>query len=88
MKEDIRDEVRAWYMGVKSQTGKFPDLPSEESGGSAVIYTRYKTASSHSKSTSQSSSKGTKSWLIFLVSNHRCLMCICNVMFVITFVRS
>ncbi|XP_060864173.1 dynein regulatory complex protein 11 isoform X2 [Metopolophium dirhodum] len=61
MKEDIRDEVRAWYMGVKSQTGKFPDLPSEESGGSAVIYTRYKTASSHSKSTSQSSSKGTKS---------------------------
>ncbi|XP_050436618.1 dynein regulatory complex protein 11 [Adelges cooleyi] len=61
MKEDIRDEVRAWYMGVKSQTGKFPDLPSEESGGSAVIYTRYKTASSVSKSTSQSSSKGTKS---------------------------
>lgn len=64
MKEDIRDEVRAWYMGVKSQTGKFPDLPSEESGGSAVIYTRYKTASSHSKSTSQSSSKGTKSKLV------------------------
>ncbi|XP_050535374.1 dynein regulatory complex protein 11 [Daktulosphaira vitifoliae] len=61
IKEDIKDEVRAWYMGVKSQTGKFPDLPSEESGGSAVIYTRYKTASSVSKSTSQSSSKGTKS---------------------------
>lgn len=67
MKEDIRDEVRAWYMGVKSQTGKFPDLPSEESGGSAVIYTRYKTASSHSKSTSQSSSKGTKSLTIYFI---------------------
>lgn len=67
MKEDIKDEVRAWYMGVKSQTGKFPDLPSEESGGSAVIYTRYKTASSHSKSTSQSSSKGTKSDDLFYI---------------------
>jgi len=72
MKEDIRDEVRAWYMGVKSQTGKFPDLPSEESGGSAVIYTRYKTASSLSKSTSQSSSKGTKSMMIcFILYNNK-----------------
>ncbi|XP_075224915.1 dynein regulatory complex protein 11 [Lycorma delicatula] len=62
MSEDIRDEVRTWFMTYKAQTGKFPDFPSEESGGSALIFSRQGTESEISKSTAPSSkeSKGKK----------------------------
>ncbi|RZF48213.1 hypothetical protein LSTR_LSTR006180 [Laodelphax striatellus] len=60
MTEDIRDEVRNWFMSYKNQTGKFPDFPSEEAGGSALIFSRTVTESEISKSTAPSSkeSKG------------------------------
>ncbi|KAE8744483.1 hypothetical protein FOCC_FOCC008871 [Frankliniella occidentalis] len=35
IKEEIADAARCWYMDYKANTGKFPDFPSEESGGSA-----------------------------------------------------
>lgn len=38
--EEIRDEVRNWYLMYKQQTGKFPTIPSEESGGSAAVVGR------------------------------------------------
>ncbi|CAH0389071.1 unnamed protein product [Bemisia tabaci] len=62
MMEDIKDQVRSWYMSYKAQTGKFPDLPSEESGGSALIFSRQGADSEISKATTPSSkdSKGKK----------------------------
>lgn len=38
MMEDMADQIRNWYMQYKNQSGKFPDLPSEESGGSALLF--------------------------------------------------
>lgn len=35
--EEIRDEVRTWYLMYKQHTGKFPTIPPDESGGSAVV---------------------------------------------------
>ncbi|KAI5733919.1 hypothetical protein M8J77_000350 [Diaphorina citri] len=62
--ERIKDEIRTWYMAYKTTTGKFPDLPSEDSGGSALIFSRGGIADSDivSKSSAPSSkeSKGKK----------------------------
>lgn len=38
--EEIRDEIRNWYLMYKQQTGKFPTIPSEEHGGSRVMIGR------------------------------------------------
>ncbi|XP_063234958.1 dynein regulatory complex protein 11 [Bacillus rossius redtenbacheri] len=59
MKEELADEVRAWILDYQAHTGKFPEIPSEESGGSALFFTRQGTGSEISKSTT-ASSKGSK----------------------------
>ncbi|XP_054288457.1 dynein regulatory complex protein 11 [Macrosteles quadrilineatus] len=59
MAEDMKDEMRAWVMAYKGQTGKFPELPSEEAGGSALIFSRQGAESElGSKSTAPSSKEG------------------------------
>ncbi|KAG8247235.1 Dynein regulatory complex protein 11 [Homalodisca vitripennis] len=58
MAEDIKDEMRSWIMAYKGQTGKFPELPSEEAGGSALIFSRQGADSEISKSTAPSSKEG------------------------------
>uniref|UniRef100_A0A0A9X5L9 IQ and AAA domain-containing protein 1 n=1 Tax=Lygus hesperus TaxID=30085 RepID=A0A0A9X5L9_LYGHE len=61
MMEEMGDEVRAWFMGYKDQTGKFPDMPTEEAGGSALIFSRQGQAESErSKSTAPSSKESKK----------------------------
>lgn len=40
MEENIRSEIRNWIDIYFQQTGKIPDLPSAESGGSRVIFSR------------------------------------------------
>ncbi|PSN29758.1 IQ and AAA domain-containing protein 1 [Blattella germanica] len=40
MKEEIGDEVRGWITDYWHETGKFPDMPSEESGGSTLFFSR------------------------------------------------
>lgn len=40
MEENIRSEVRKWVNTYFQQTGKIPDLPSAESGGSRIIFSR------------------------------------------------
>lgn len=40
MEENIRSEIRNWIDTYFQQTGKIPDLPSAESGGSRVIFSR------------------------------------------------
>lgn len=40
MEENIRSEIRNWIDTSFQQTGKIPDLPSAESGGSRVIFSR------------------------------------------------
>lgn len=66
MAEDIKDEMRSWIMAYKGQTGKFPELPSEEAGGSALIFSRQGDGSEISKSTAPSSkeSKGVEQTLV------------------------
>lgn len=40
MEENIRSEIRNWINSYFQQTGKIPDLPSVENGGSRMIFSR------------------------------------------------
>jgi len=40
IEENIRGEIRNWIDTYFQQTGKIPDLPSAESGGSRMIFSR------------------------------------------------
>lgn len=40
MEENIRIEIRNWLNSCFKQTGKIPELPSAESGGSRIIFSR------------------------------------------------
>ncbi|XP_036140295.1 dynein regulatory complex protein 11 [Monomorium pharaonis] len=61
MEENIRSEIRNWIDTYFQQTGKIPDLPSVESGGSRMIFSRQGTESTVSKSTAVSSKESKKS---------------------------
>ncbi|XP_061935623.1 dynein regulatory complex protein 11 isoform X2 [Apis cerana] len=61
IEENIRTEVRNWIKTYFQQTGKIPDLPSAESGGSRIIFSRQETESTISKSTAVSSKESKKS---------------------------
>ncbi|KAI4493349.1 hypothetical protein M0802_009409 [Mischocyttarus mexicanus] len=61
MEENIRSEIRNWINDYFQQTGKIPDLPSVESGGSRFIFSRQETESTISKSTGVSSKESRKS---------------------------
>ncbi|KAG7205430.1 hypothetical protein KM043_007423 [Ampulex compressa] len=61
MKENIRIEIRNWINEYFQQTGKIPDLPSAESGGSRILFSRQGTESTISKSTALSSKESKKS---------------------------
>ena len=36
--EQMKEDIRNWYMAEKDETGKFPDYPSDEEGGSGAIF--------------------------------------------------
>ena len=40
IEENIRIEIRNWINSCYQQTGKIPELPSAESGGSRVLFSR------------------------------------------------
>lgn len=40
MSEDMADEIRKWFCEYLERTGKFPDFPSEEAGGSRHLLSR------------------------------------------------
>lgn len=40
IEENIRNEIRKWIDTYFRETGKIPDLPSAESGGSHIIFSR------------------------------------------------
>lgn len=40
MEENMRIEIRNWVKNYYQTTGKIPELPSAESGGSRVIFSR------------------------------------------------
>ncbi|KAF7386951.1 hypothetical protein HZH66_011403 [Vespula vulgaris] len=61
MEENMRSEIRNWINDYFQQTGKIPDLPSVESGGSRFIFSRQGTESTISKSTGVSSKESRKS---------------------------
>ncbi|XP_053974320.1 dynein regulatory complex protein 11 isoform X1 [Hylaeus volcanicus] len=61
MEENIRSEIRNWVKNCFQETGKIPDLPSAESGGSRIIFSRQGTESTISKSTAVSSKESKKS---------------------------
>ncbi|XP_034937437.1 dynein regulatory complex protein 11 [Chelonus insularis] len=60
IEENMRSEIRNWINDYFQQTGKIPELPSAESGGSRMILSRQGTESSLSKSKESSSSKESK----------------------------
>jgi len=47
--------VRGWITNYWHETGKFPDIPSEESGGSTLFFTKQAAESEISKTTTSSS---------------------------------
>jgi hypothetical protein len=38
MKEQMQDQIRQWFIETRDATGKFPDYPDEEEGGSEAIF--------------------------------------------------
>lgn len=36
--ENMKEEIRNWFQADKDETGKFPDYPSDEEGGSGAIF--------------------------------------------------
>lgn len=59
-KERISDELRSWFKDTHANCGKFPEFPSEEHGGSRLIFSRQGTESEMSKSFSSRDSKKSK----------------------------
>jgi len=40
MKEQMQDQIRQWFIECRDATGKFPEYPTEDEGGSAAIFTQ------------------------------------------------
>ncbi|KAG9277922.1 IQ and AAA domain-containing protein 1 [Astyanax mexicanus] len=40
IKETLQDQIRQWFLECRDATGKFPDFPSAEDGGSASIFSQ------------------------------------------------
>uniref|UniRef100_F6UHC0 Uncharacterized protein n=1 Tax=Ciona intestinalis TaxID=7719 RepID=F6UHC0_CIOIN len=38
IKETMQDQIRQWFIECRDATGKFPDYPDEEDGGSALLF--------------------------------------------------
>uniref|UniRef100_A0A8C4TDS3 IQ motif containing with AAA domain 1 n=1 Tax=Erpetoichthys calabaricus TaxID=27687 RepID=A0A8C4TDS3_ERPCA len=38
IKESLQEQIRQWFIECRNATGKFPDYPDEDDGGSAVIF--------------------------------------------------
>ena len=38
IRETFLEQIRTWYIEHREQTGKFPELPAEDEGGSKTIY--------------------------------------------------
>ncbi|CAH8626047.1 unnamed protein product [Dicrocoelium dendriticum] len=38
MRETIQDQIRQWFVECRDATGRFPDYPDEDKGGSAAIF--------------------------------------------------
>ena len=38
MKEQMQDQIRQWFIETRDATGKFPEFPSLDEGGSAAIF--------------------------------------------------
>ncbi|XP_055852263.1 dynein regulatory complex protein 11 [Episyrphus balteatus] len=58
--DDIADEIRLWIKDCYDKTGKLPDFPSEENGGSLHIFSRAGTESEISRSSARSSKESRK----------------------------
>lgn len=60
MTEDIADDIRGWIKDCYDKTGKLPEIPSEEQGGSLHIFSRPGTESEVSRSSARSSKESRK----------------------------
>lgn len=58
--EDIADDIRVWVKDYYDKTGKLPEFPSEENGGSLHIFSRPGTESEVSRSSAISSKESRK----------------------------
>ncbi|XP_078509026.1 dynein regulatory complex protein 11-like isoform X3 [Lissotriton helveticus] len=38
MKEQMKDQIRQWFIECHDNTGKFPEYPTDEDGGSSIIF--------------------------------------------------
>lgn len=60
LSEDMSDEIRNWFKDYFTRTGKFPEFPSEEAGGSRHLLSRQGTESEFSRSSAPSSKESKK----------------------------
>lgn len=58
--EDMSDEIRNWFRDYYNRSGKFPEFPSEELGGSRHLLSRQGTDSDMSRSSGLSSKESKK----------------------------
>lgn len=58
--EDMADEIRNWFRDFYNRTGKFPEFPTEEGGGSRHLLSRQGTESEMSRSSAISSKESKK----------------------------
>lgn len=58
--EDMADEIRNWFRDFYNRTGKFPEFPTEEAGGSRHLLSRQGTESEMSRSSAISSKDSKK----------------------------
>ena len=38
MKETLQESIREWFIETRDATGKFPEFPEEDEGGSTLIF--------------------------------------------------
>jgi SpoVK/Ycf46/Vps4 family AAA+-type ATPase len=57
MSEEMSDQIRNWFKDYYNKTGKFPDYPSEDAGGSRHLLSRQGTESELSRSSASKESK-------------------------------
>ncbi|CRK93455.1 CLUMA_CG006991, isoform A [Clunio marinus] len=60
MSEDMADEIRNWFRDYFAKTGKLPEYPSEDAGGSRHLLSRQGTESEFSRSSAPSSKESKK----------------------------
>merc|ERR1712147_438426 len=60
MRESMQDQIRQWFIESRDATGKFPEFPTEDEGGSAQIFRFKDPAELEAEAAAKDDDKGKK----------------------------